>query len=92
MFDLDLTAHLAELSKLSFTDDELITMANQMSDIIALMDKVKEIDSELPTYAIDAVEYNDLRRDEIKDSFDTEKILENAKNKKNSSFVVPKVV
>lgn len=92
MFDLELTAHLAELSKLAFTEDELKAMAEQMSDIVALMDKVKETDPSLPTYATDAVEYNNLRKDEAKPSFETEKILENAKNKKNSSFVVPKVV
>ena len=40
MFDLELTAHLAELSKLAFTEDELKAMAEQMSDIVALMDKV----------------------------------------------------
>lgn len=92
MFDLNLTAHLAELSKIAFTDEELKQMTLEMSDIVALMDKVKEIDSALPTYSIEAVKYNNLRKDEIKDSFETEKILENAKNKKNSSFVVPKVV
>ena len=56
MFDLELTAHLAELSKLAFTEDELKAMAEQMSDIVALMDKVKETDPSLPTYSTDAVE------------------------------------
>lgn len=92
MFDTKLTAHLADLSKIAFTDDELEVMTNQMSDIINLMDKVKEINPNSKTYALDAVEYRNLRTDTARESFETEKIIKNAKNVKNNSFVVPKVV
>ena len=43
MFNSDLTKHLAELSKISFTDDELETMTEDMTSIIAVMDKVCEV-------------------------------------------------
>ena len=92
MVDLELTKYLAELSKIEFTGEELEKMAKDMSDIINLMDKVKEIDPSGKTYALGAVSYDDLRKDVKKESFDTEKILENAKAVKEDSFVVPKVV
>ncbi len=92
MFNSDLTKHLAELSKIEFTDDELDKMTSDMTNIIAIMDKVCDFDSAKKPYALDAVNFNDLRADEHKDSYPTEKITENAKNVKNNSFVVPKVV
>jgi aspartyl-tRNA(Asn)/glutamyl-tRNA(Gln) amidotransferase subunit C len=92
MFDVELTKHLAELSKIEFTDDELNQMTADMTDIINLMDKVCEFDTSKKTYALDAVDYEDLRKDEHRDSYPTEKIVKNAKNIKNNSFVVPKVV
>ena len=45
-----------------------------------------------PAYALDAVDYKDLRADEHRNSYPTEEIVKNAKNVKNNSFVVPKVV
>ena len=92
MFNSDLTKHLAELSKIEFTDDELQKMTADMTSIIELMDKVCEFDTSKPAYALDAVDYNDLRKDEHRNSYPTEEIVSNAKNVKNNSFVVPKVV
>lgn len=92
MFNSDLTKHLAELSKLEFTDEELEQMTADMTNIIAIMDKVCEFDTSKPAYALDAVDYKDLRADEHRNSYPTEEIVKNAKNVKNNSFVVPKVV
>lgn len=92
MFDVELTKHLAELSKLTFSEEELNKVTAQMSDIIDLMDKVKEIDPSKSTFALEAVNYDDLRGDVSRESFETEKIIENAKAVKNNAFVVPKVV
>lgn len=92
MFDVELTKHLADLSKIEFTDDELEQMTADMTNIIAIMDKVCEFDTSKPAYALDAVDYNDLRKDEHQSSYPTESITANAKNVKNNSFVVPKVV
>ncbi len=92
MFNSELTKHLAELSKIEFTDSELEQMTADMTNIIAVMDRVCEFDASKPAYALDAVNYNDLRADEYTDSYPTDKITANAKNVKNNSFVVPKVV
>lgn len=92
MFNADLTKHLAELSKIEFTDEELKQMTEDMTNIIAIMDKVCEFDTSKKAYALDAVDYNDLRDDKFRDSYPTGEIVRNAKNSKNNSFVVPKVV
>ena len=42
--DLNMVKYLAELSKLEYSDKELAATAEQMTDIIDLMDTVKEID------------------------------------------------
>jgi aspartyl-tRNA(Asn)/glutamyl-tRNA(Gln) amidotransferase subunit C len=92
MFNSDLTKHLAELSKIAFTDEELEQMTTDMTNITAIMDKVCNFDTSKKPYALDAVNYADLRPDEYAASYPTEQITGNAKNVKNNSFVVPKVV
>jgi len=85
-------AYLAELGKLHFTPDEMETMAREMTNIIEIMDTVKEIDVVYDTEADNKNVYlNDLREDVKADSFPTEKILQNAVQDENC-FVVPKVV
>ena len=92
MIDINITRKLAELSKITFSDDELEVLTEEMTEIIKLMDKVKEIESDDEACRIDAVDYDDLRSDRIKESYEREKILENAEEVKGNSFVVPKVV
>lgn len=92
MFSAEMTRHLASLSKITFTEEELEKMTEDMTDIIALMDKVREFDPGVKPYRLDAVNYSELRDDEWEKSYDAEDIVMNAKNVKNNSFVVPKVV
>lgn len=92
MFDEKLTAHLAELSKLEFSADELSQMTRDMTEIISLMDKVCDYNPAVKPYTLDSVDYKDLRSDSYADSYPAERILENADITKNDSFVVPKVV
>lgn len=92
MFDIEMTKHLAELSKIEFTEDELNKMTSDMTNIIGLMDKVCEFDTSKDPYALDAVNYDDLRSDEHACSYPTDEITKNSHIVKNNSFVVPKVV
>ena len=72
MFDSDLTRHLAQLSKITFTDGELQKMTNDMTEIIALMDKVREFNENVDPYTLDAVDYNNLRNDNAENSNNAE--------------------
>ncbi len=92
MFDAELTKHLAELSKLTFSEEELEKVTAQMSDIIDLMDMVKDIDPSEKNFALSPTSYENLRCDRSSESFATEDIIKNAKEVKNNAFSVPKVV
>jgi aspartyl-tRNA(Asn)/glutamyl-tRNA(Gln) amidotransferase subunit C len=90
--DLEMIAYLAKLGKLSFTEEEMAKMAADMTDIIGIMDTVKEIDIAYDAEADNHnVFLNDLREDLSAPSIPTEKVLRNAVNSQGC-FVVPKVV
>lgn len=90
--DLEMVKYLAELGKLEFTDEELEKASADMTSIINLMDKIKEIDVTYdPLKDNKNVYLPDLREDKNAPSLATEKLLQNAKNQQNC-FVVPKVV
>lgn len=90
--DLDMVKYLAELGKLEFTDEELAKTAEEMTDIIELMDGVKGYDVEYDAHKDNHnVFLESLRTDEKHESMPTEKVLQNAVNQ-DSAFVVPKVV
>lgn len=84
--------YLAELGKLDMSDEEIKKASDDMTSIINLMDKVKEIDVTYDPLADNKNVYlYDLREDKNAPSMATEKIIKNAKNS-NNCFVVPKVV
>lgn len=90
--DLEMVKYLAKLGKLNFTEEGFEAMAEDMTDIIEIMDTIKEIDITYdPIKDNHNVYLKDLRRDEAQPSLPTEKVLRNAVNSENS-FVVPKVV
>ncbi len=90
--DLEMVKYLAELGKLEFSDKELEKTADEMTDIINLMDTVKEIDITYDAFKDNHNVYlNDIREDVSATSMETKKVLQNAVNS-NNCFVVPKVV
>lgn len=92
MFDIELTKHLAELSKLSFSGSELLKINGEMSEIINLMDTVKDFDRSSDTHELKPALYENTRDDIVKESSPTEDIIKNAKAVKDNAFTVPKVV
>ncbi|MCM1524448.1 MAG: Asp-tRNA(Asn)/Glu-tRNA(Gln) amidotransferase subunit GatC [Ruminococcus sp.] len=90
--DLDMVKYLANLGKLSFSDDELERAVGDMTSIIEIMDTIKEIDITYdPVKDNHNVYLKDLRKDEAAPSLATDKLLQNAVSSENC-FVVPKVV
>lgn len=92
MFNIDLTKHLAELSKINFTESELNDMTADMAEIVAIMDKVRDFSCDISTDKSDAINFNDLRSDIPESSFTTHDIVKNAKTVTANSFTVPKIV
>lgn len=92
MVDVKLTAHLADLSKISFTDEELSKMTANMQDIIALMDKISDFTVDSSNPIREGKAFRDLRRDDPKESFPREEIMKNSEEKRGGYFSVMKVV
>ena len=90
--DLEMVSYLSRLGKLSFTEEELKKTAEEMTNIIEIMDTIKEIDIKYDALADNKNVYiNDLREDASEPSMPTQKIHQNALNSEDC-FVVPKVV
>jgi len=89
----DYIKYIAGLAKLSLNDNEMKSLAEDMHDIIGLMDTIKDIDTD----SINATEHisrvtNNLREDNPGNPFDTEKILSNTKHSIDNCFVIPKMI
>lgn len=92
MFDIKLATHLAELSKIEFTENELKKITAEIDEIITLMDTVSDFeDTEIST-ANNAVGLDKIREDLKKPSSPRKDILQNASEKDKKAFSVPKVV
>lgn len=83
--------HLAELSKLKFTEEELKDFSKEFESIVALADviKNKDIDGDINVNAID---FNNLREDEPQVSTPVETLVLNAPESKKDCFVVPRIM
>ncbi len=86
--------HIAQLSMLSFTEEEAEKMTEQMGDIIDLMDTIRDVELEYDDTADkNEVPYNSLREDEAMPSADTEKLLQNAvTDSTGNCYTIPKMM
>lgn len=89
----DYIKYMAELAKLSLDDSEIQSLAEDMRDIIGLMDTIKNIDTE----QIDATEHisrvtNIMREDYPGDPLDAKQILSNSKKTMENCFAIPKMI
>jgi len=85
--------HLANLSRLSFTEDETIAFKNDLQGMIAFVEKLQEVDTtgiQPLQHMGDAV--NVLREDVIQGSIDRKDALLNSPVKDDTFFKVPKVI
>ena len=84
--------HLCRLSKFSFSGEEQEKAIADMSDIINLMDTIKEYDiSYDDTKDHNEIAYKDLREDVSAPSFPTEKLQQNT-TPRDDCYVVPKMM
>ncbi|WP_456460143.1 Asp-tRNA(Asn)/Glu-tRNA(Gln) amidotransferase subunit GatC [Desulfurobacterium sp.] len=85
--------HIALLSRLSLTEEEVEMFQEQLSDILTFVEKLNELDTESidPKFQIIPAE-NVLREDIPGISFSYEKTFMNAPETDGKHFIVPKVV
>lgn len=94
MRDIDLKSveHLAELSALSFTDEEKQQFILEFNNILNLINQIDQIDLEQELVYTNAVDVSQLREDQIKPSMPQELALINAPKQRKGCFRVPRVV
>lgn len=80
--------HLANLSALEFTSEELENFKDDFNNILGFVDQISNanIEGEIEYSPIDVEE---LRADEARESYAQEVILENAPKQKMGCFAVP---
>ena len=90
--DLDV-AYVAKLARLALSEEETRLYQDQLGEVLAHADKLREVDvSNVATTAHAVPLFNVFREDEPRDWFTAEEALRNAPQKTNNLFRVPKVV
>ena len=92
-FEMDIKEieHLAELSKLEFSQEELQSFSKEFEQLVEFADVVKN-SSETGDINYTTVDMKDLREDIPKQSMNVEKLLQNTPKVSNQSIVVPRIV
>lgn len=85
--------HIADLSKLSFSDSESERMQGHLDTVLGYFEQLDSVDTSdvSPTaHILDKV--NVLRADVAKESMPREQLLANAPEKNDECYIVPRVV
>ena len=85
--------HVAKLAKLSFADHEILHFTEQMSDIIDMVEQLKEVDTagvEVTTHGYSLV--NVLREDVPVKGTDRDLLMRNVKTSEDGFIQVPAIM
>ena len=90
MIDREQVLHVARLARLALTEEEVETMARELSGILEHVDRISELDLDRvdPTDQVVDLE-NVLRPDEPRPSWPRERMLEQAPDPAQGAFRVP---
>ncbi|MCS1352048.1 Asp-tRNA(Asn)/Glu-tRNA(Gln) amidotransferase subunit GatC [Mechercharimyces sp. CAU 1602] len=84
--------HIANLARLTLTEEEVTNYTSQLNDILQFADKLNELDTsdvEPTSHVLPLV--NVLREDEVRPSLTREEALKNAPDQKDGQVRVPAV-
>ena len=85
--------HVAKLAKLSFADHEILHFTEQISDIIDMVEQLKEVDTtgvEVTTHGYSLV--NVLREDVPVEGTDRDLLMRNVKTSEDGFIQVPAIM
>ncbi len=89
----DEVLNVANLARLQITDSETELFAGQIADILTYIDMLNQVDTEGVTPTSHAVPMtNAFREDEETGHLNRDKALENAPEKEDGMFLVPKII
>lgn len=91
--DKQLILRLEHLARLELSEEERARMTGDLNDILAMVEKLMELDTENvePLVYINE-EVNVLRSDEVKHQLGRDAALANAPDRNEAFFKVPKVI
>lgn len=85
--------HLAKLSMLNLSDDEIEKYAENMKDIVGFANTINDLDTEgIEESAFASTASNVFRKDEVKESFDREELLKNAPSSNGEAYSLPSMM
>ena len=93
MIDRETVEHVARLTRLALSEEELERMGAELNSILAHLDTLKTLDTEgvEPTsHAVDLV--NVMREDESEPCFPQDSMLANAPDRSGEFFRVPRII
>ncbi len=85
--------HIAKLAKLQFSEEEKEKFTHQFNDILKYIEQLNSLNTENVEPLAQVIElHNVFRNDEVKESLPTKEALDNAPDKTEEYFKVPKVI
>ena len=93
MINKDEIKHIADLSMLNLTEEEIEKYTANMQDIVGFANKINEIDTAGVTESAFALDtYNVFRKDEVRESFDRDMLLKNAPSSNGEAYSLPSMM
>lgn len=85
--------YVAELARLSFSEDEKKELINDLNTILGYVDKLNELDTENVDILVNPYYMeNKFREDVVEDSLNLNDVLSNAPDKLEEYIMVPKII
>lgn len=85
--------HVATLSRLEFSDDEIGKFTEQMSSIINMADQLSEVDTDGVEETVQVVDRDTVFREDKPEHWQTrEELMENVPEKANGFIKVPVII
>jgi aspartyl-tRNA(Asn)/glutamyl-tRNA(Gln) amidotransferase subunit C len=89
---LEAVKKVSQLARLKLTDEELISIQNQLSLVLENFEQIAQVETTGVRPLVTPTEVAQVLRPDTVESFDSEKILVNAPEKAGRLFKVPPVV
>ncbi|MEA1963934.1 MAG: Asp-tRNA(Asn)/Glu-tRNA(Gln) amidotransferase subunit GatC [Candidatus Aerophobetes bacterium] len=91
--DKEQTRYIAHLARLKLSEEEEEKFTKQLSDILAYVDKLKEVNTKNTPPTSHVLFFNNVfREDEKKSSLPLKEVLSIAPQQKRGYFQVPKII
>jgi aspartyl-tRNA(Asn)/glutamyl-tRNA(Gln) amidotransferase subunit C len=91
--DKDKIKHTAKLARISFNEKQIDSLSKDLSNIFNFIEKLNKINTENIKPLTSILDHTlRAREDKVTDGGIRKKILENAPNKNEEFFIVPKVI